>query len=131
MIDSFVCEDIIDAEELIVNETSEQDASSFYLNRRSFLNNWYNKTIASYASSSRIITRTELTDREYEFVLSTSVTSGVDVCYSLLSRFTTLDNEAQIDIVLQMLDYLAASRLPKEYAGGFIILMVKYHILPV
>lgn len=130
MIESFVCEDVIDNEELAVNEVVDQDGDSFYLDRRSFLDNWYNKTVAAYAGSGRIIGRTELTDREYEFVLANSVVSGIDVCYSLLSRFTVLDDEAQIGIVLQMLAYLSECRLPKEYAGGFIILMVKYHILP-
>jgi hypothetical protein len=96
---------------------------------RTCLNKWYRRTVCAFTGGSLVI-KEDLTDREFEYVKNNSVMSGTDVSYSLLERFTSKSFEEQLNIILHILGYLAECRLPKEYIGGFMILMVKYHFLP-
>ncbi len=118
---------------LISSQTDEQ-AEEFETiepveDLRTCLNKWFRSTVCAFTGGSLVI-REELTDREFEYVKNNSVMSGTDVSYSLLDRFTSKTFEEQLNIILHILGYLAECRLPKEYIGGFMILMVKYHFLP-
>ena len=93
------------------------------------LNDWYEKTICSFASSKQI-EKNVLSDHEVEFVQRHSLISAVDVTYCLLAKYTDKTHDEQISTVLDILSYLGRCRLPKELLGGFLILMIKYHFLP-
>jgi hypothetical protein len=93
------------------------------------LNDWYEKTICSFVSG-KTVSKNFLSDHEIEYVQKHNLITAVDVTYLLLGKYTTKNHEEQIGIVLDVLAYLGNCRLPKEYLGGFLILMIKYHFLP-
>lgn len=109
----------VEAQEEVVETVSKE-----------FLDEWFSKTVLSYRSG-RTLTKTELSEREYNFIQSNSVMSGVDVCYMLLEKHLGFNFEAQLQCVLSVIRFLEQCRLPKSFMGGFMILMVKYHFLPV
>jgi len=45
-------------------------------------------------------------------------------------KYTLMTFDEQISCVLKALNYLSDMKIPKEYAGGFLILLCKYHFLP-
>jgi hypothetical protein len=96
---------------------------------KSTLNSWYEKTICSYRSG-KVVEKTTLSEYEIEFVKKHNLISAVDVTYCLLGKYTQKTHDEQIIIVLDILSFLGQARLPKEYLGGFLILMIKYHFLP-
>lgn len=94
------------------------------------LDEWFSKTVLAYKGG-RALSKTELSEKEYYFVKSNSVMSGVDVCYMLLEKHLGFNFEAQLQCVLSVIRFLEQCRLPKSHMGGFMILMIKYHFLPV
>ncbi len=130
MFDDMYLSKFVSEEELdTVEETKPEDAENFFLCRRSFLNDWFAKTILQY-SSGRTPPRDCLTDKEYEFIMSNSVVSATDICYSLLEKHVEDNFESNLDRVLSVIRFLEDCRVPKEHLGGFMILMIKYHFLP-
>lgn len=123
LFDEVVCEDELVTE---VTESDENDDPSL----RVSLDRWFARTVNVFPSD-RSITRSTLTEREFENIVRHNVMSGTDVSYALMSKFTDFTDDQQLSCVLNILRFLAACRLPKEFAGGFLILMVKHHILPI
>lgn len=121
----FIYEEELD----IADEPKTEGSEEFFLCRRSFLNDWFTKTVLQYKSG-KTVPRESLTDKEYEFIMSNSVVSATDICYSLLEKHVEDNFESNLDRVLSVIRFLEDRRLPKEYLGGFMILMTKYHFLP-
>lgn len=109
----------VEAQEEVVETVSKE-----------FLDEWFSKTVLAYKSG-RNLCKTELSEREYNFIQSNSVMSGVDVCYMLLEKHLGFNFEEQLQCVLSVIRFLEQCRLPKSHMGGFMILMVKYHFLPI
>ena len=130
MLEAFHVSPVIDLQE--ENEVAEVDTQEIVPDvvSKEVLDSWFSKTVLSYRSE-RVITKTELSDRECQFVRSNSVMSGVDVCYMLLAKHLEMNFESQLQCVLTVLRFLEQCRLPKDYMGGFMILIIKYHFLPI
>lgn len=127
MLDKILIDDVACEEEFVTEVAENDDIDEPSL--RVSLDRWFAKTVNVFPSG-RNIFRTTLTEREFENIVRHNVMSGTDVSYALLSKFTDFTDDQQLDCVLKVLRFLAACRLPKEFAGGFLILMVKHHILP-
>jgi len=128
MLEKIFVDDVVSEEEIVVEVfDSREDISVSDL--RVILDEWFSNTVRIF-SGGRTVTRSTITDREFENIVKHNVMSGTDVSYSLMSKFTCMTDDEQLATVLRILRFLAFCRLPKEYAGGFLILMVKHHILP-
>jgi putative transposon-encoded protein len=110
-------------------ETESQESSTDLLTKED-LDVWFSKTVLAFKSD-RVLSKKELSEREFNFIKSNSVMSGVDVCYMLLAKYLDLNFESQLQCVLKVIRFLEQCRLPKDYMGGFMILIIKYHFLPV
>jgi hypothetical protein len=123
----------LDAKEEVFDdilENEECSQKSIIKNSSDMLNGWYAGTILSFKDSGRTISKEALSEKEISFIGIHSVESAVNVVYGLLTKFTTIFHESQIRVVLDLLEFIAKARVPKELAGGFLILMIKYHFLP-
>ena len=129
MLNDMHLSEFISEEELSIDEPKAEGSEEFFLCRRSFLNDWFAKTVLQYKNG-KTVPRESLTDKDYEFVMSNSVVSATDICYSLLEKHIEDNFESNLDRVLSVIRFLEDRRLPKEYLGGFMILMIKYHFLP-
>lgn len=105
-----------------IMEVSESDENDI-------LNQYYRSAILAY-NCEKFLHKESLSDKEIGFIKSHGVISAVDVAYHLLGKYTSLDVDQQIDVYVSCLGYLAKCKIPKEYIGGFSILMIKYHFLP-
>lgn len=129
MLNDMHLSEFISEEELSIDEPKAEGSEEFFLCRRSFLNDWFAKTVLQYKNG-KTVPRESLTDKDYEFVMSNSVVSATDICYSLLEKHIEDNFESNLDRVLSVIRFLEDRRLPKEHLGGFMILMIKYHFLP-
>lgn len=92
-------------------------------------NMWFESVIKTF-DSSKTIQKDTLSIKEINFIKGNNLEKAIDCCYALLNKYTLHDNDTQISMVLSALNYLSDSRIPKEYAGGFLILICKYYFLP-
>lgn len=93
------------------------------------LNIYFQESILNY-NVDRVNLPSAISEKEIAFVKTHSIISAVDAVYHLLSKFTVQTDEQQICTFVNCLRYLAEKKIPKEYIGGFVILMIKYHHLP-
>lgn len=105
------------------------DDESFLQDENQRLNLYFQESILNYDLNRENLPST-LSEKEIAFIKNHSVISAVDAVYHLLSKFTVQNDEQQISTFVDCLKYLAEKKIPKEYIGGFVILMVKYHHLP-
>jgi len=92
-------------------------------------NMWFQSAIKSY-SAHKTIAKDSLSQKEIVFIKSNNLENAIDCCYALLNKYTVMTRDEQINTILNGLNYLSAMKIPKEYAGGFLILLCKYHFLP-
>lgn len=120
-VSDFISHDEIENEVENLNEVSEIQFAVF--------NMWFKNIVLNYDSSKKIEGKF-LSKKEISFIKNNDIEKSVDCCYVLLTKYTLFSNEEQITTVLNVLNYLSEMKIPKEYAGGFLILMCKYHFLP-
>ena len=92
-------------------------------------NMWFDTVIKKY-NYAKLINKESLSLKEINFIKYNNLEKSIDCCYVLLQKYTFYDVDTQIDMILSALNYLSSMRIPKEYAGGFLILLCKYHFLP-
>ncbi len=92
-------------------------------------NMWFSSVIKTF-SKTKVISKDSLSMKEVVFIKTNNLEKSVDCCYALLNKYTMHTFDEQISMVLNALQYLSDMRIPKEYAGGFLILICKYYFLP-
>lgn len=93
------------------------------------LDAWFTSAVCTYPSG-RKIDKSCLSEAEVEIINKSSVCSGFDITYHLLGKYGIASFDDQLPKALSMKDHLESKRVPKEYLGGFLILLTKYHFLP-
>jgi hypothetical protein len=115
-------------DDILENEECQQknmvESSSDMLNR------WYADTVLKYDKSGKTIDKSSLSEKEIHFIGNHSIVSAIEVVYGLLEKYTSMLCEDQISLAKELLGFISKARVPKELAGGFLILMIKYHFLP-
>ena len=126
----FLCSgDLLDLPSTENDFVEVEQTESVEADENEVLNQYYRSTILAY-NCEKFLNKDSLTDKEIGFIKTHGVISAVDVAYHLLQKYTDLDVDQQIDVYVSCLDYLTKCKIPKEYIGGFSILMIKYHFLP-
>ena len=92
-------------------------------------NMWFESVIKTF-DNSKTINKNNLSTKEINFIKNNILEKSIHCCYVLLQKHTLHDHDTQISMVLSALQYLSDMRIPKEYAGGFLILICKYYFLP-
>lgn len=96
---------------------------------RQDLDNWFVDVISSFPSG-RSVARESLSESEYLIVCRNSVCTGFDITYHLLQKHLSIGFDEQLPVALKIKSFLEYKRIPKRYLGGFLILLTKYHYLP-
>jgi hypothetical protein len=110
----------------VENEDSVEYCSNVQIE---VFNMWFQSVIKNYPSS-KVVVKNSLSQKEIIFIKSNNLENSIDCCYTLLQKHTFLTNDEQVYMILNALNYLSSMKIPKEYAGGFLILLCKYHFLP-
>lgn len=92
-------------------------------------NMWFQQVVLNFNSNKSLPIK-KLSDKEINFIRNNNIEKGVDCAYALMAKYTTYTFECQLSLVMKALDFLAKMRIPKEFAGGYLILICKYHFLP-
>ncbi len=96
---------------------------------RDYLDDFFQQLVCQFPGG-RSITKTKLSDNEYQVVCTVPLMQATGVAYQLMDSHTSKTFDEQLPLVLDALNFFSAKRLPKQYAGGFLILATKYHFLP-
>ena len=96
---------------------------------RDYLDDFFQQLVCQFPGG-RLVEKTKLSDNEYQVVCRVPLIEATGVVYKLMDSHTSKNFDQQISLVLDALNYFSAKRLPKQYAGGFLILATKYHFLP-
>lgn len=122
-------QDIFAENENIDQVEFDQVETEAVIDEQTQLNMYFADSVLGYGDKF-INANKQLSEKEINFIKSHSVMSATDIVYHLLSKFTSMPQDEQINTYISCLNYLASKRIPKDYIGGFSILMIKYHYLP-
>ena len=126
MILSLAYADVISHDEIDREIENNEEVSEIQF---AVFNMWFKNAILNYDSNKNLQDKT-LSLKEISFIKNNNIEKSVDCCYALLEKYTLMTFDELISCVLKALNYLSDMKIPKEYAGGFLILLCKYHFLP-
>lgn len=96
---------------------------------RDYLDEFFQQLVCQFPGG-RSVEKTKLSDNEYHVVCRVPLMEATGVAYQLMDSHTSKTFDEQLPLVLDALSFFSTRRLPKQYAGGFLILATKYHFLP-
>ena len=110
-------------------QTDTECVDESHIVDRKVLDAWFTSAVCTYPSG-RKIEKSSLSESELEIINKSSVCSGFDIAYHLMGKYGINNFDDQLPKALSMKDHLESKKVPKEYLGGFLILLTKYHFLP-
>jgi len=114
---------------------SFRDVCNFHYNKSVVSQDYCENEDGSFCFVEKQEEYREMNDQQFEWLQKHNIYSATKVAYVLLSKFSNEcssycdEISKDIEIVTKILGHLSSNGVPQEIAGGFLLLMIKHHVL--